>query len=922
MAEQQISSPPDDAEEFENFDFDFNIDPSLIGPDTLGAEWLQGFASALDPENSENDVVWKPQPGPQEEAFYADVDELFYGGAAGGGKVLVNNTLLLTPFGWKAIEDVKVGDTVTDVDGGASRVLGVYPHENFNAYKVAFADGATVEVSGGHLWSWWRSNSRQMVQYNYILYNDKKGVHTECSMHRLGTTRDLYEYHQKQIEAQESGRQPYWITMPLSEPICFTRPNKNKHGDTIRIDPYLMGLLIGGSSMTDNDISVTAMDSFIREYVEGLAPSGADWDGEKHLSLRGTYAKELREQLASYGLWNHTAADKFIPEDYLFASLETRYDLMAGLVDSGGYVDDRGHILYIATSLQLAQDVQHLVRSLGCKATITEKELLYTGKNGNRVDGQLAYNVWIQGNAKAKEKFSKTPRKRDLIKPFSSEASEPGRRVVDIKYIGRRSGACLAIDHPTGLHVVQGFIVTHNSDLMLGLAVSELSPHRKAIIFRRSYPELKDIMTRAQEIVAETGARFKAGNQMRFDGLPNGKTLELGSVPNFQAAQKYRGRAHDLKLFDEVPDIPEAVYTFLSGWARTTEKGVPVRIVAAGNPPTTTEGQWVIRRWAPWLDPNHPNPAVPGEKRWFATLDGEDKEITEALSPEGSKGEPFEWTNEKGDTELISPKSRTFIPAKLSDNKYLADTQYKAVLQNMPEPYRSQLLYGDFGLSTKPDPWQVIPTEWVAAAERRWIEAKEAGVVASSIQTNPAFGLDVAEAGADKTVLVKLTGTYMQHYQFIDVDDDDIAKQVDLIETYLASAKRAPIGVDAIGVGVGVASFLKRRNYRVAPIKVSRSSKKRDKTGVFSFLNVRAEIWWRLREALDPYNSNPLCIPPDPKLRAELTSAKYERTPNDKLKIEEKARIRDRLGRSPDIAEALMLAYHVQSRGAVPLRMA
>lgn len=459
------------------------------------------------------------------------------------------------------------------------------------------------------------------------------------------------------------------------------------------------------------------------------------------------------------------------------------------------------------------------------------------------------------------------------------------------------------------------------SDLLLGLALSSASPHRKCIIFRQSYPELKDIITRANEILEGTGAQFKAGTQMRFDGLPNNKSLELGSVPNFKAAQKYRGRPHDLKLFDEVSDIPEKVYAFLIGWARTTARGVPVRVVAAGNPPSTTEGEWVIRRWKPWLDPSHSNPALPGEKRWFATLDGEDTEITESISPGGACGEEFLWVNSRGDEELIKPKSRTFIPAKLSDNKYLKDTDYRSVLQNMPEPYRSQLLYGDFTLNLKADPWQVIPTDWLHLAEKRWRELNESGEIERNKQTNVAFGLDVAETGADGTVLVKLTGTIMQYYDFIRVPDDDLMQQVSIVETKLAGTKRAIVGVDAIGIGAGVASALKHKGYRVVPVKVSKSTKRRDKHNIFNFLNVRAEMWWRMREALDPDSDNPLAVCPDPKLKAQLTSVKYERTPNDKIKIEDKSKIRERLGESPDIAEALIIALYVQKRGAVPLRM-
>jgi len=137
-------------------------------------------------------------------------------------------------------------------------------------------------------------------------------------------------------------------------------------------------------------------------------------------------------------------------------------------------------------------------------------------------------------------------------------------------------------------------------------------------------------------------------------------------------------------------DFTEAQFRFLTGWARTTEPGQRVRIVAAGNPPTTPEGRWVVKYWAPWLDEKHGNPALPRELRWFARLDDEDVEV--------ENGEPFEH---KG--EMVEPKSRTFIPARLSDNPYLANTGYEAILQGLPEPLRSQLLYGDFTVSIRDD---------------------------------------------------------------------------------------------------------------------------------------------------------------------------------------------------------------------------
>jgi hypothetical protein len=67
--------------------------------------------------------------------------------------------------------------------------------------------------------------------------------------------------------------------------------------------------------------------------------------------------------------------------------------------------------------------------------------------------------------------------------------------------------------------------------------------------------------------------------------------------------------------------------------------------------------------------------------------------------------EPFEH---KG--QLIRPQSRTFFPAKVTDNPYLMKTGYDRQLESLPEPLRSQLRYGDFAAGLDDDAYQVIPT--------------------------------------------------------------------------------------------------------------------------------------------------------------------------------------------------------------------
>src|SRR5207302_710316 len=98
--------------------------------------------------------------------------------------------------------------------------------------------------------------------------------------------------------------------------------------------------------------------------------------------------------------------------------------------------------------------------------------------------------------------------------------------------------------------------------------------------------------------------------------------------------------------------------------------------------------------------------------------------------------------------ELIKPLSRTFIPSRVTDNPHLAGTSYMATLQALPEPLRSQMLYGDFKAGLGDDPWQVIPTAWVDAAQARW----------KLLEPRPpmdSMGVDVARGGKDHTILAR-----------------------------------------------------------------------------------------------------------------------------------------------------------------------
>jgi hypothetical protein len=84
----------------------------------------------------------------------------------------------------------------------------------------------------------------------------------------------------------------------------------------------------------------------------------------------------------------------------------------------------------------------------------------------------------------------------------------------------------------------------------------------------------------------------------------------------------------------------------------------------------------------------------------------------------------------------------------VEDNPHLMATGYKATLQNLPEPLRSQMLEGSFTAGKEDDPWQVIPTDWVRAAQERWQNR------ARPKTPMTALGVDPARGGRDETVVI------------------------------------------------------------------------------------------------------------------------------------------------------------------------
>ena len=444
------------------------------------------------------------------------------------------------------------------------------------------------------------------------------------------------------------------------------------------------------------------------------------------------------------------------------------------------------------------------------------------------------------------------------------------------------------------------------SDLLLGLA---LTAHEKSIVFRREAVQLVGLEERMASIL---GSRKGYNSQDALWRLPGDarvtrRTLEFGSVAKPGDWIKYQGRPHDLKGFDEITHFTEAQFRTLIGWMRTDNPHVRQRVVCAGNPPTDAEGEWVIRYWAPWLDPLHPNPAEPGELRWFISdAEGNDQEVSG----------PGEY-EVKG--EMVRAKSRTFIPSSVDDNLFLVTTGYKATLQSLPEPLRSMMLRGDFQAGRTDNPWQLIPTAWVEAAMARWQKRDAKGVMT-------ALGYDPARGGLDRNAAARRHGQWFDELVTLPgAATPDGASACGFLAPLLRNG--APVCIDGIGIGTSVVDSAVQLGLNVVTVIGSEGSTGHDKTGNLRFRNKRAEMYWRLREALDPSADEPIALPPDKELKAELLAQRFKIVTMGAeagIQIRDKDDLREVLGRSPDKSDAVAMTF-IDEAGATghhPLQQA
>lgn len=370
------------------------------------------------------------------------------------GKEISDNQIVATTKGLKKHGDLIVGDYVFGRDGTPVKVLWV-SEKTRSEYVVSFSDGAKIECHGNHEWT----------VYNRFRQKEEtietKHMASSTIYNGDGKRGSRYKYH-------------------VDSNVCVMFDSRN-----VDLDPYVLGAWLGDGDSSCGIIHIGNND------VEIIGNSTYKFKESKGTTTRKFYSPELNLLLKNNGL----IKNKHIPDMYKYNSVEVRKNVIAGLIDTDGYVYHRnGRITISNTNKRIIDDAAFILRSLGQSVVVCEfkPRVSSSGIVGKKIVYQLCFNPTMTFPTKVKRK------------KVTKLSINKKRAIVSIeRKEGLGYGNCIQVEG--GIYLVgDTFIPTHNSEgssrklpaFMLGL-----NPDRKICIGSYAATIARDFNRDVQRII-------------------------------------------------------------------------------------------------------------------------------------------------------------------------------------------------------------------------------------------------------------------------------------------------------------------------------------------------------------------------------------------------------------------------------------
>lgn len=495
-----------------------------------------------------------PHEGFQDKFVRSNVDFCIGGGSMGGGKLNPNYTPVLTPNGWVYMGDLKVGDRVCTPFGDPAPIMQIFEHKDKDIYEVETFDGRKTRCGLEHLWSF--RTTKQI--HKHRIHSDYKAYltteNTESIMSRMARGQAIY--------------------LPTARAQEFTEKK-------FIIPPYVLGVLIGdgciSKGLNNNSFVISNSENDIIEKVALLTGTTRVYKNPANYSVTffAAVAREYAKYIKAVELDTYSY-NKFIPEEYLWGSIDQRKQLLFGLMDTDGCVEKNNRFSFSTTSWALARDFVYLCRSLGYIATI---------KKDNRCDKYTkeAYDISIITDDII---FSSAKHLHRFYSNCENQTRKYARtkdhiRIKSIKKVGVSDARCIWIDDEMHLYIIDDFVVTHNTaGAVMMAAEPSLDGRFRAVYLRNNLGDLKSgggILDEFKKIYGN-GCNVVESGDPHID-FPSGARIDVTHIADQskeKVLQRFKGRQYDLIYFDEMTgftwDCLTAVYSRNRGTAAWTGK--------------------------------------------------------------------------------------------------------------------------------------------------------------------------------------------------------------------------------------------------------------------------------------------------------------------------------------------------------------
>lgn len=353
------------------------------------------------------------------------------------GRAQPLDSKIYTPDGYKTMGEIKKGDFVIGSNGKHIQVLETFPQGEKDIYKVSFSDGSSTECCDEHLWE---------IIHN--TYNNKKK-----EILQLKDFKDNLK--------TKTNQRKYKISI-LSQPVEFNSKETN-------IDPYTLGCLLGDGSITKGvtptfstkDIEILEYFKLPQNYTINKV-KGDNYDYRLSSIDKNNILTQYLEELELLGTKSNT---KFIPNLYKYNSVETRLEILRGLLDTDGDIgvhpNGKCRINFNSTSIRLINDIIEIVNSLG---GITTKPKITKNKgNITEWNGQIIKNNYdsFRINIILPKHLNPFKLKRKSI--LFNNITNLYRNIDYVEYIGKKEAQCILVDSNDHLYATDNFILTHNT---------------------------------------------------------------------------------------------------------------------------------------------------------------------------------------------------------------------------------------------------------------------------------------------------------------------------------------------------------------------------------------------------------------------------------------------------------------------------